>query len=157
MYDGTPKGYTFLKIDGNSYVLDYKAAGKPATYQMNIYHPKIIARNQGGQGQIVVNFFMGNRTNKVEYRIDEGKWTPMTWFEGIDPAYQELVSRWDRSEVLLTGRRPSNPQPCSHLWRAGLPAIADPGIHTIDVRATGMFGQTFSDTSTFKVADPVKF
>ncbi len=156
MYDGTPKGYSFLRIDGSSYVIDYKAAGKSPDVQMNIYHPKVVARNQGNQGQIVVNFFMGTKGNKVEYRVDEGKWTPMNWFEGIDPAYQEQVMRWDRSEELLSGRRPSNPQPSAHLWRAGLPAIPDPGIHTIEVRASDLFGRTFTGSSTFKVTEPSK-
>ena len=154
MYDGTPKGYSFLRIDGNRYTIDFKVAGKPAAYQMNIYHPKVIARNGGNQGQIVVNFFMGTKADRVEYRTGNGKWTPMNWFEGNDPAYMELVMRWDRTETLLPGRRPSNPQTCDHLWRSNIPSNLDPGIHILEVRATDMFGRTFHQKSEFRVVAP---
>lgn len=156
MKDGTPKGYSFLRVDGNSYTIDFKAAGKPAGYQMSIYHPRIIASNRGNQGQIVVNFFMGTRNDRVEYRIDEGKWTAMNWFEATDPTYMELVSRWDLSETLLPGKRPSNPTICDHLWRANMPPVPNSGTHTLEVRATDMFGRTFHQKSEFRVANPGK-
>ncbi len=155
MYDGTPKGYSFLRIDGNRYVIDYKAAGKPADYQMNIYHPLVVPLNQRTGALITVNFFMGRKGDQVEYRIDNGKWTAMNHTEKEDPSYLEQLWQWDRSSDLLKGRRPSNPQRCSHLWQAAMPAVADAGNHTIEVKATDMFGRSFHQKSEFRVA-PVK-
>jgi len=154
MYDGTPKGYSFLRIDGNSYTIDYKAAGKHADCQMNIYHPLVVPHNQRTGAPITVNFFMGRKGDTVEFRIDNGKWTAMNHTEKEDPSYLEQLWRWDRSGELLKGRRPSNPQPCSHLWQAAMPAVADEGNHTIEVKATDMFGRTFTGKSSFRVLNP---
>ncbi|MBP7505823.1 MAG: calcineurin-like phosphoesterase family protein [Prolixibacteraceae bacterium] len=156
MYDGTPKGYSFLRIDGNRYVIDYKAAGKPDGYQMHIVHPRVVPLNQRTGAQITVNFFMGHMGNQVEYRIDEGKWSAMNHTEKEDPAYLEQLWRWDSSEELLPGRRPSSPQRCAHLWQAAMPAVPTEGLHTIEVRATDMFGRTFLQESSFKVSSPKK-
>lgn len=156
MSDGTPKGYAFLKIDGNSYTIDYKVAGQPAEVQMNITHPRVVPVNQRTGAQITVNFFMGRKGDQVEFRIDDGKWTTMNHTEKEDPAFLEQLWRWDRSEELLPGRRPSNPRDCTHLWQAALPTIATEGLHTIEVKATDMFGRTFHQKSSLKVSPPRK-
>ena len=35
---------------------------------------------------------------------------------GIDPNYWMKLVEWDFTEELLPGRRPSNPETCTHLW-----------------------------------------
>src|SRR5690606_42084538 len=103
-------------------------------------------------GGIVVNFFMGRKGDKVEYRINDREWTNMSHFEGLDPAYYTLWNRWNLTEELIPGRRPSNPVNSTHLWQGNIPARQlGVGTHTTEVRATDMFGRTFTQQSTITV------
>lgn len=152
MRDGTPRGYALLRITDNQYVIDYKVAGETSDYQMEIFHPKVVNSNRNVNGGIVVNFFMGRKGDKVEYRINDREWTNMSHFEGLDPAYYTLWNRWNLTEELIPGRRPSNPVNSTHLWQGNIPARQlGVGTHTIEVRATDMFGRTFTQQSTITV------
>lgn len=151
MRDGTPKGYAFLHISGNQYSFDYKAAGKSDNYQIRLFHPKVVTQN-GTTAHIFANFFIGRRSDKVEYRIGNEDWKDMSWINAPDPAYIEEVMRWDLTDELFPGRRPSNPVNSKHLWRAGIPAEnLGVGTHMIEVRATDMFGRIHSATSSIRV------
>ena len=154
MRDGTPKGYALIHFKGNQYVIDYKVAGKPKDYQMEIYAPKVVAKDRTSAG-IYVNFFMGTKNDLVEYRISNNPWQRMTYVEDSDPSFEALLYRWDTTEQLMPGRRPSNAVESTHLWRAGFPRNLSPGEHTIGIRATDMFGRQFTQTKQFKVQEPV--
>ncbi len=142
MRDGTPQGYAILNINGNQYDIDYRVAGRESDYQMNIYAPKVVAYKGRTTSQIVVNFFMGSPTDKVEYRFDDTEWKPMRYTPGIDPNYWVKLVEWDFTEKLLPGRRPSNPETCTHLWSGTMRLDLPPGKHTIEVRATDRYGKT---------------
>ncbi len=150
MRDGTPKGYAFMHFKGNQYLIDYKVAGKPAGYQIAVFAPKAITFPRTSS-RIYANFFMGHRESKVEYRIDNNQWQPMNFVEGHDPSYLGLLYKWDITEILMPGRRPSNAVPSTHLWSAGFPANLSVGKHTLEVRATDMFGRTFTESKNFEV------
>ncbi len=153
MRDGTRKGYAFLQVNGNAYQLDYKVAGEPATHQIGVFAPKVVAKGRGRAAAIYANFYMGHEHDTVQYRIDDGEWQAMTFTPVPDPAYVYAVGRYDLLDTLLTGRRPSNPQPSSHLWQAPLPATLEVGEHTIEVRATDRFGRTHTGTRTYRIAE----
>nr|MBI1232008.1 metallophosphoesterase [Cytophagales bacterium] len=157
MRDGTSKGYTRLSVDGNQYTLDYQVLGQPKEYQMHVFHPKVVANNRGTQAGIFVNFYMGSKENEVMYRIDGGSWKPMTWIDAPDPEFVRQVMEWDTVEALMPGRRPSNPVNSTHLWRAPIPGNLPEGTHTVEVKATDMFGRTFTQSSSFRSAPPVRF
>ena len=142
MRDGTPQGYAFLNITGNSYDVDYKVAGGEESHQMNIYAPKVVKHKGRTTSQIVVNFFMGSKGDTVEYRIGNGEWRTMRPVQTIDPSYNLKVIEWDLTEKLLPGRRPSNPVNSAHLWSGSLQLDLPPGEHTIEVRATDRYGKT---------------
>ncbi|RYZ55079.1 MAG: metallophosphoesterase, partial [Sphingobacteriales bacterium] len=157
MRDGTPKGYAFLTIENNKYKIDYKVAGKPKEYQIEIFSPKVVAGGRNTSAEIFANFFMGAEGDKVEYRINEGKWSAMIYVEDTDPSYLSKVYRWDLTDQLMRGRRPSNAVKSTHLWRGSIPARTLPaGSHKIQVRATDMFGNVFTQEHSFKVEEPVK-
>ncbi len=159
MRDGTPKGYAFLKIKGNQYAIDYKVAGKPADYKMEVFAPKVIPADRNTTAGVYVNFFMGHQSNKVEYKIDNGQWMPMSFVEGEDPAYLDLLHRWDFTEHLMPGRRPGNASKSPHLWRGGFPEYEkrlSVGEHSVEVRATDLFGQTFTARKSFRVEPSAK-
>ncbi len=154
MRDGTPNGFAWLDFDGNRYRIRYQVAGKPADYQINLFHPKVLAQGKRGRGAIFANFFLGHAGNTVEYRIDEHDWQRMTPTETADPAYLSKLYPWDHSEELLSGRRPSDAVPSTHLWRAPLPTDLPVGTHTVTVRAADDYGNTYLQSSTFRIEKP---
>ncbi len=154
MRDGTPQGYAFLNINGNKYDVDYKVAGKSADHQMNIFAPKVVAHKGRTTSQIFVNFFMGGKDDVVEYRIDNGGWRKMRYTESVDPSYQTLLFEWDFTDKLLLGRRPSNPVNSTHLWTGNLQLDLTPGVHTIEVRATDMYGKTHTGKRNYSILEP---
>lgn len=154
MRDGTPKGYAFLNITGNQYTIDYKVAGATEDYQIEIFNPKVVAKGRNTSATISANFFMGTKGNTVEYRIDEGAWAPMNYVEVVDPSFVESLYRWDTIEELVPGRRPSNAVNSTHLWQGRIPTNLSLGDHQIEVRATDMFGRTFTQKSSYKLETP---
>lgn len=154
MRDGTPKGYAFIHFKGNEYVIDYKVAGKPASYQLELYAPKVVSTKRNS-AMLFANFFMGAKGDVVEYRINNDAWKTMNFTENADPAFMASLFKWDLTENLFPGRRPSNAENCTHLWAIKFPNNLPVGGHTIEVRATDMFGRTFSATKNFLVQNPV--
>jgi hypothetical protein len=94
---------------------------------------------------------MGSDRDSVFYRVDEGQWKKMDYVSDYDPAYLNLLHEWDFTEKLLDGRRPSNPEFCTHLWRADVPGRLDDGEHIIEVRAHDQFGNTFTQTKKYRI------
>lgn len=155
MRDGTPKGYAFINFKGNDYVIDYKAAGHPQEYQMNIYAPKVVWQNEETSAGIYVNFFMGSKEDKVMYRIDNGNWEMMDYKQEFDPGYLHLLHEWDFTEEPILGSRPPNFKGAKHLsrhlWRGNVPVRLPVGEHTIEVKASDMFGRTFTQKSSYRI------
>lgn len=153
MRDGTPKGYAFIDFTGNQYNIRYKVVDQPDDYQMEIFAPNVLRKNQGTSAGIFVNFFMGASDNEVRFRVNNGQWTPMSFVQDYDPTYMVELYQWDTSDRLLDGRRPSNPQRSTHLWRANIPTRLDVGEHTIEIEATDMFGNKHRGTRTYRIVD----
>lgn len=151
MRDGTPKGYAFIDFKGNQYEVRYKAVDHGDDYQMAIFAPKVLEKDKRTSAGIVVNFFMGNSEDQVRCRIDNGEWKDMQYMEDYDPTYMLEVYQWDTTEELLDGRRPSNPVKSTHLWRGGIDAKLEKGIHTIEVEATDMFGKKHYGQKTYYI------
>lgn len=154
MRDGTPKGYAFLRIQGNQYAIDYQVVGKSKDFQIKLFHPRVVAKGRGTQAGIFANFFMGHEGNTVEYRISDGEWRPMVYTEAPDPDFLWHLYRWDTTGELMPGRRPSNAVNSTHLWRGNIPTNLPVGEHRITVRATDMFGRSFTQESTYTLAEP---
>lgn len=154
MRDGTPRGYVFLQIDDNKYQIDYKVAGKSADYQIELFHPQVVAAGRNTSAGIFANFFLGHKDNLVEYRINDGAWQPMAYTSAPDPAYMAALMRWDLTDTLFAGRRPSNAVNSTHLWRGNIPTNLPFGQHRIEVRATDRFGRTFTQESSYRLESP---
>lgn len=155
MRDGTPKGYAFIHFKGNQYVIDYKVAGKPKDYQMEIYSPKVIAFGRRTTAAIYVNYFMGKKGDEPEYRIGNGAWKKMAYVEEADPTYYAYVYKWDSIDSLIPGRRPSNPVKSTHLWRASFPSDLPLGKHTLEVRVKDTYGRTHTQSKELRVEKAV--
>jgi hypothetical protein len=151
---GAPNGYSILSFDGNRYSVRFKAARRPADYQMNIFAPDSVTAAEAGETDVMANVFAGSEYSRVELRLDESAshggeadeehedWIPMSRVPQPDPAYVEAVER-DR----LRNPRPHfflpPPMPSPHLWVGRLPAHPIPGTHSIIVRSEDMYGQIF--------------
>jgi hypothetical protein len=153
MRDGTPKGYAFIRFSGNQYAIQYKVVGKPNDYQMEVFAPKVIPSNRNTTAGIYANFFMGAADDKLEFRIDDGAWQKMSYVQDADPSFVAKLFRWDLADNLPAGRRPSNAVDCTHLWRGSFPAGLSIGTHTIEVQATDMYGNVFTQKRQVKVQE----
>jgi hypothetical protein len=151
MRDGTPKGYAFITFAGNQYSIKYKVADHPKDYQINIYAPKVVPQNEPLSARIVANFFMGSKKDSVIYRIDKGNWNNMQFIKTYDPAYIHMIQKWDFTDELWPGRRPSNPAESTHLWMGRIPNNLDEGEHIIEVKAIDMFGKEHTGTKTYRI------
>jgi hypothetical protein len=144
MRDGAPNGYSIITFDGSEYSIRFKAARRPWDHQMTIYAPDEITAAQAGETEVIVNVFAGSVRSNVEMRFGEtGEWMPMTQVDRDDPYYLDMKKREARLGDLA--RKMPKVVKSEHIWTANLPAAAPLGSHLIQVRATDMFGQTYTD------------
>lgn len=155
MRDGTAKGYSFISFNDNQYQVRYKTAGKPEDHQIQLYVPKVIPFPSKTSAKILANFFMGSKKDKVQYRIDSGKWEEMEYSETIDPNFANAVFKWDATDKLFPGRRPSNPEQSKHIWIGGFGNKLSLGRHKVEVKAQDMYGNEFIASENFEVQNQI--
>ena len=150
-YDGLPNGYSIATFDKGTYSIRYKAARRPAEYQMNVYAPDEIKAADAAQTFVFANVFAGSDRSVVQMRLDrKGDWLEMQKVNEADPSYG-LAVQVDAA-TSLPGEKKLPPQnKCEHLWKATLPKDISPGVHTVEVRTTDMFGQTYTGHRIIRV------
>ena len=174
MRDGAPNGYGIFTFSGNQYSIRFKAARRPADYQMNVWTPWEVASTETHNTDIIVNVFGGTKRSTVEFRLGEvGEWEPMTYMPQEDPYYKALKARdntnhlerklhtalretmktqlKEDSELPQRGTAISGVVKSSHIWQAKLPVSVPKGTHVIYVRTTDMFGQIFTGRRIIRV------
>jgi hypothetical protein len=136
MRDGTPTGYGFLDIDGTDWKFSFKAARRPADFQMHISAPDEITSAEAGETEVFANIFNALPDASVEIRVGEnGNWLPMKYTEEPDPVYTSMLEREQELDA-VTWRRTGAANPnARHLWKTVLPENLDPGTYTLHVRA----------------------
>lgn len=154
MPDGTPKGYAFLNIKGNSYTIRYKVAGQPDDYQMSINVPAEVVQDRYTPADIVVNFFMGGFYDTVRYRIDKGTWKAMRRAAVEDPDYNYMLQRWNRSVEPKYARWPSPAQISSHIWCARINSHLSLGKHVVEVEVRDMYGIKYTAQKSYEIVAP---
>jgi hypothetical protein len=148
--DGTPNGYSIISFDGAEYRLDYKAAGRPADYQMQLDAPEVVAAADVAETVVTANVFNAIPSSVIEMRIGSGDWVKMTSTSRPDPTYKRVYD----FELAVTERpwlKLPTPKDSSHLWEATLPTELTPGSHLIEVRASNVFGKTYSGRRIVRV------
>lgn len=151
MRDGAPNGYSIVTFDGARASFEYKAAARPADYQMEIDAPEEVALGQVAGTEIVVNVFAGSEHSKVEMRLNgTGDWKPMEPTVRNDPNYVRTVQT--DTKFPHSGRKLPKVTPSTHLWHANLPPVAKPGEQRIDIRTIDIFGQTYTASRVIRVA-----
>ncbi|REK05419.1 MAG: metallophosphoesterase [Planctomycetota bacterium] len=154
MADGAPNGYSIISFDGTDYTLDFKAAGRPADYQMEIHAPEEVAADQAGETMVYVNVFNGSERSKVEMSFEGGDWVAMQHTREIDPKFQEV---YDAEAAVLEKapnfRQLAKPKASSHLWKAKLPAELPVGVGLLRVRATDANGKQYTSARVIRVRE----
>jgi len=141
--DGTPNGYFVVTFDGDDYSTRFKAARRPADYQMQVQAPDEVEGSQLAETPVLVNFFNGNERAVVEMAVgDSGEWVPMVFSPQIDPLYARVTQR-------ESGQRASVAR---HMWEGSLPSGLPVGGHLIRIRAVDMYGQEFSASRILRVS-----
>jgi hypothetical protein len=159
--DGTPNGYHILEVDGTHVTVRYKAAGKPANFQMRVMfevagspdQPETtrdlrpgelldsrIPLEQVPSTRILVNLFDGGPRSLVAFSINNREEIPMTRQTMVDPHTEDLFLRHEDTLKSWVKAAPS-----SHIFVADLPADLTAGTHTLTVRAVDEFGRTHHD------------
>ncbi len=96
MRDGAPNGYSIFSFDGHDYSIEFRAAGRPKTYQMNIYAPEEVGSDEAAETEVLVNVFAGSEKSTVEMKFGEdGDWVELEHVDIEDPAYVAAKARED--------------------------------------------------------------
>ena len=152
MNDGAPNGYSIITFSGNQYSIEFKAARKPADYQMNIYAPDIVKVDSFDTTKVLVNVFAGSEKSKVEMNFGNSEnWQLLTKVEIADPEcyrmnqlkplFEEKYNGVAIEEIL--GWTMDKPHISYHMWEGLLPNNLSVGVHTITVRTIDMYGQSY--------------
>jgi len=144
--DGTPNGYFVVTFDGNQYAARYKAARRPADYQMQIQAPDDVSRSRLAETPVLVNIFNGNDSSSVEMSVGKSEeWVTMELTPQIDPLYARVTQR-------ESGQRASV---SNHMWEARLPSDLPVGGHLIRIRTVDMYGQEYSASRIIRVKEEI--
>lgn len=157
--DGTPNGHTVMHFDGQKYILEYRAAGKPADYQVRVTAPEVAHISTAGDKPSSVvfyaNVFNGMPNAVVEWKLgDSTQWQAMKKSAETDPTFQAL---WDEEQPLLENlpwRKLTRPMVSPHLWSASLATDGvEPGTYNIYVKATNPNGQVLTGNRIIRIEE----
>jgi hypothetical protein len=152
MRDGAPNGYSIVTFDGRQYAIEFRAARRPASYQMNIYAPEEMSAGESGV-QVLANVFAGSEKSIVEMRVGaDAGWFAMKRVPLVDPDFQRMKDA-EAGPVPPPGRALPNTMLSPHIWRAELPPSLAPGSHLIEVRTIDMFGKAYIDRRSIRVRE----
>lgn len=160
MNDGTPNGYSVLTFDGNQYSIRFKAARRPADYQMNIYWPDELTKAQLDTTHLRVNVFAGSARSKVEFQLaGQANWIPLQLTPQRDPGNMVMFQQSvyldatvnDTKLDKIFGWSMDKPSISTHIWQGNVPADLPTGTHRIIVRTTDLFGQTYTAHRIFRI------
>jgi hypothetical protein len=148
MSDGAPNCWVLVTFDGQKVErVQYRAARRPADYQMNIYTPDPVT-DKTAEIEVLVNVFAGSARSTVEMRLGDGAWTKLEKVDREDPSFVALK---ESEKKLPPPRKMPKPTKCGHLWRGTLPSGLEPGSYVLEVRTTDVFGQTYTARRIMRV------
>ncbi|HEY5657198.1 MAG TPA: calcineurin-like phosphoesterase family protein [Myxococcota bacterium] len=151
MRDGAPNGYSILSFDGNRYSVEFRAARRPADYQMHVIAPASVRAEDAAQTEVIVNVFAGSERSTVEMRLGaDGAWRALERRERVDPLYVELVER-ERGLETRDGHPLPTPEKSRHLWVGTLPPDPARGTARLEVRTRDMFGHVYTANRLIRI------
>jgi hypothetical protein len=127
---------------------------------MNIYLPEEIKTTQIDTTTVLVNVFAGTERSVVEMKVDgKGDWFPLKQVKTTDP---EILRMHEQSYYLqssingklleeIFGNAMDSPGITNHMWKSIMPKVTSQGTHTITVRTSDMFGQSWQANRVFRM------
>ena len=150
MKDGAPNGYSIMEFDGRNYSMEFRAASRPASYQMNIYAPEVLTRPALATTVVLANVFAAGPQTVCEIRVGESEWVAMERLTIADPYYvadtQREAALGDETVVSLPA-----PRSTPHMYRAMLPTDLPLGTHHIEIRASDPHAPEINGKRIFRV------
>ncbi len=142
--DGTPNGYFVVTFEENKYSARYKAARRPADYQMQIYAPDEVKQWRLEDTPVFVNVFNGSILSSVQMSVGKnGKWINMKFAPQVDPLFSKVSLRESGEDGAE----------CNHIWEGRLPEGLSPGGHIIRIKTVDMSGLEYSSSRIIRVSD----
>ena len=155
MKDGAPNGYSIMTIDENDYSLRFRAARRPADFQMHISAPEAVPSNKAGDTDIFANVFNARKKAKVSMKLGrDGDWVEMERDVRTDPRYARMLRRERKLQEELQDQDwivSPGPKPSPHLWRGSLPANPPAGTHLIHIKAENPDGRMWKDQRIIRI------
>jgi 3',5'-cyclic AMP phosphodiesterase CpdA len=149
--DGAPNGYYIFNFHRNQYQARFKAAGADPDQQMRIMLPSaFLTTGILDTVQIMVNIYDGGIRSVVEYRLNDQPFRPMERVVRDDPFFDQLADQYEGMFKDWV-----SPTPSTHIWAVPMPTDLLPGAHTITVRTTDRYGQTWEDHRVFEVQERI--
>ncbi|MEM1295913.1 MAG: calcineurin-like phosphoesterase family protein, partial [Verrucomicrobiota bacterium] len=88
MRDGAPNGYLLVTFNGQQAIIDFKAARRPADYQIRVSCPDSVSVADAPKHELFANVFNGSEKSTVRFRIGkEGPWMEMKKTVEPDPDF----------------------------------------------------------------------
>jgi hypothetical protein len=170
MRDGTPNGYSIIHFKGTQYIIDWKVAGSPEDYQMNIHTPRGIEKGSMDTVPLIVNFFNGGEQTEVFYRVSGlTDWKKMRREPRYDPYFEKLYQRWryfknhgtfdDWTSDTLVRKEPLPGKPLpyiqksTHIWMENIGSDWPVGSHVIEVKVEDRYGRIFLSRHLIRIYD----
>lgn len=152
MSDGGPNGYSIMEFDGHNYSLEFRAASRPASYQMNIYAPEVLTTQTLASTEILANVFAAAPNTVCEMRVGDLPWATMERLTIADPGF---LAEKAREESLSDHTWTNLPKPheTPHIYRALLPAGIALGTHQIEIRSRDAQGHDTMGIRIFRVEE----
>lgn len=144
--DGSPNGYFLVSFDKTGYSARFKAARRPAEYQMQVEIPDSVVQGDLAETSVLANVFAGSPESTVEMTVaGTGAWWEMDYAPQPDPLFTRVLHREGEEEPSIS----------FHIWEAKIPWDLALGTHVIRVRTLDRFGQEFFGSRILRVvSDP---
>ncbi|MCA9211894.1 MAG: calcineurin-like phosphoesterase family protein [Planctomycetales bacterium] len=159
MSDGAPNGYSIVEFDGHKYQFNFRAAGRPADYQIQVFAPEEVEAT--ATVEFFANVFNGSEQTEVQFAIgDGGDWIAMERTLAEDPTYKRLFDLENTIRQAMEQAKlelpkdwvaMSKPSESTHLWKAQLQTGLKPGVHQIRVKATNRNGKEVTGQRLIRV------
>ncbi|MGK7394057.1 MAG: calcineurin-like phosphoesterase C-terminal domain-containing protein [Candidatus Cyclobacteriaceae bacterium M3_2C_046] len=155
MNDGTPPGYWQFHFKGHQYSYDYHPWLAHLKDKMHVMIDKPYRAFDNFRLKVVVNFYEGSDSTKIQYRVGNNDWKNMKKVNLNDLLYtrrfKSLMENTPKSGFL---RAPSFPMASRHIWIGDFrfPLADSVKTHQVAVKVLDDLGRVYEKTISYRLA-----